>query len=67
MEIFFRKPPNFVPEIKSCYLGFFFISFTKQNKKPYLYSVSNTAKNVVRKCFSQFYLSEVQRQLAAGV
>ena len=25
------------------------------------------AKNVVRKCYSQYYSSEVQRQLAAGV
>ena len=53
---FFRKPPNFVPQLNHVICGFFFISyFTKM--KPV--SVNNAAKNVVRKCYS-----EVQRQLA---
>ena len=63
---FFPKtaPPNFLTHIKSWYLGFLsYLYFTKWNPV----SVNKAAKNVVRKFYSQYYSSEVQRHLAAGV
>ena len=62
---FFRKPLNFVPQIKSWYFGIFVHLFILQKLNPV--SVNKVAKNVVRQCYSQYYSSEVQRQLAAGV
>ena len=35
-EDFFQKPPNFVPQIKSWYLGIFFVSLFYKNETQYL-------------------------------
>ena len=44
---------------------FFFHLFILQKWNPV--SVNKAAKIFVRNCYSQYYSSEVQRQLAAGV
>ena len=47
--------------------GYFFHLFILQNETPYPVSVNKAAKKFVKKFYRQYYSSEVQRQLAAGV
>ena len=56
-----RKYGDFFPKTARFRTPSFY--FTKWNAV----SLKKAAKNVVRKCYSQCYSSEVQRQLAAGV
>ena len=60
---FSRKPPNFVLQIESWYLGIFFISLFYQ-MKPCVSKQRNKAAKNVRKCYRQYYSCEVQLLLA---